>query len=247
MVSRAWIIGGTSGIGKACADLLRKDMVTTSTGKDEFDVRQSEHFWRHQITDLQYPTHVVYSAGINYLNWLGEMGSNDSHQDVIDVNLMGFIRLMNAMVWAGKLTHSADPPGMNKFHRGNYPFGVKPSIVVISSDAAERPLRTSIGYCASKAGLNMAVKVAARELGPHGWRINAVSPGMTSPTGMSDYVDERVPEVRGWTPAEADRYERSQEVVPGRIDPTEVAQVVYDVLMGPPHLNGSIVTINGGR
>ncbi len=240
-MSRAWVIGGTSGIGKACAELLKKDYVVAATGYQEFDVQSSIGDWRDILHELQFPTHIVYAAGINHLDYIGSM-NNLVHQEVIKTNLFGFINLMEALVDAGKRTG----PWRS---RGNYPdpLQTKPSVVAISSDAAERPLRTSIGYCASKAGLNMAVKVAARELGPFGWRINAVSPGMTAGTGMTDYIDERVPQVRGWTHEEAEAYECSQEVVPGRIEVREVAQVVKSTLEGPAHLNGSIITINGGR
>jgi len=235
---KGWVIGGSSGIGKACAKRLGEYMVTVSTDLGQpwdWDVRNPLE--PNFIRDLGFPTHIVYSAGINRLSWIGD-GYPDAHMDVIDTNLVGFIRLMDCLVEVGS-SYWKD--------LGSYPFEVRPSIVAISSDAAERPLRTSIGYCASKAGLNMAVKVAARELGPYGWRINAVSPGMTEPTGMQEYIDQRVPEVRGWSPEQAMEYERSQEVVPGRINPEEVAEVVYQTLLGPKHLNGSIITINGGR
>lgn len=237
---RAWVIGGTSGIGKSCAELLEKDMPVTATGVEEFNVRSVVGAWRLWVRDTGFPTHIVYSAGTNHLGWLGD---NESwmHEAVVNVNLVGFMRLLDALVSAARDYGAGGHPF------GHYPFGVKPSIVAISSDAAERPLRTSIGYCASKAGLNMAVRVAARELGPHGWRINAVSPGMTAPTGMSEYIDKRVPEIRGWTEEHALDYERSQEVTPGRIRPEDVARVVYSTIMGPQHLNGSIITVNGGR
>ncbi|ABD58664.1 FabG-like 3-oxoacyl-(acyl-carrier-protein) reductase [Mycobacterium phage PLot] len=241
-MSRAWVIGGTSGIGKACAERLGEYMVTASTGLEEWDVRERGGAGRQLIRELGYPTHIVYAAGVNHLDWIGD--GTYGHEDVINVNLMGFLRLLDNLVLEGGMGRLREG---HDSYRGEYPFGAKPNIVAISSDAAERPLRTSIGYCASKAGLNMAVRVAARELGPHGWRINAVSPGMTAPTGMSDYIDKRVPEVRGWTQIEAAQYEAQQEVVPGRIDPREVAEVVFDVLTGPNHLNGSIITINGGR
>lgn len=238
-MNKAWVIGGTSGIGKACVERLRDHAVVVSTGHEEFDVRSSQNQWRWMIRDLQYPTHIVYSAGVNHLDWLGD-GATPKHMEVVDINLIGFISLVDAMVEVGW-------DGGDHKHRGYYPGGVMPRIVAISSDAAERPLRTSIGYCASKAGLNMAVRVAARELGRHGWRINAVAPGMTAPTGMSEYIDKRVPEIRGWSSLQAMDYEESQEVVPGRITPAEVAEVVYSTITGPDHLNGSIITINGGR
>lgn len=234
----AWVIGGTSGIGEACALKLREivdpnDFVHT-TGKDDFDVT-SDNFER-MLEKLGYPDKIVYSAGINHLNWLGK-GTLDEHLRVIDVNLFGFIRLVDAAASIGKTGFPI--VGDDRKY--------KPSIVAISSDAATRPLRTSISYCASKAGLDMAVRCAARELGPHGWRINAVAPGMTEHTKMTEYIDNRVPEVRGWSPRKTEEYEVSQEVVPGRVDKWEVAEAVKFLLDAGPHVNGVILPVNGGR
>lgn len=50
------------------------------------------------------------------------------------------------------------------------------SIVTVASAAALAPLVDHYAYCASKAGLVMATKVLARELGPHGIRANSVCP-----------------------------------------------------------------------
>lgn len=54
--------------------------------------------------------------------------------------------------------------------------GTGGSIVTIASAAALAPLPDHYAYCASKAGLLMATKVLARELGPYGIRANSVCP-----------------------------------------------------------------------
>jgi NAD(P)-dependent dehydrogenase (short-subunit alcohol dehydrogenase family) len=54
--------------------------------------------------------------------------------------------------------------------------GVGGSIITVASAAALAPLPDHYAYCASKAGLVMATKVLARELGPHGIRANSVCP-----------------------------------------------------------------------
>lgn len=120
-------------------------------------------------------------------------------------------------------------------------------MVVIGSDAAERPLRTSIAYCASKAGLHMAARVAAREKADDGWRVNVVAPGMTADTAMTLYIDTVVPGLRGWTDEEAMAYERQQGVVKRRASTLEIAEVVISTLEGPNYLNGTVITVNGGR
>lgn len=177
---------------------------------------------------------LVYCAGINDLQWLGQMGESEMEKaaDIFAVNTLGFLNVVNSVRKA--IT--------------NHPSDLAPfSIVAVSSDAATRPLRTSAAYCASKAALDAIVRVSARELGPSNFRVNAVSPGMVDGTGMTEQMDEMIPRIRGWSPEEAIKYEKTQEVVPGRVTTEEVAELVSSVLLGPRHLNGAIVPINGGR
>lgn len=221
------VIGGTSGIGEETANMIKglHDWDVFTPEKDELDVRSIGSVVAYLANHGSFD-YVVYAAGVNYLEWLGK-GYMPAHEDLIDVNLTGFIRFMDLIV--------------------AYQEDRTASVVVVGSDSAERPLRTSISYCASKAGLHQAARVAARELGPKGWRVNVVAPGMTDETGMQEYVDARVQEVRGWDEEFMRQYETSQEVVPGRISKAEVAEAIYFTLIGPAHLNGSIITINGGR
>jgi NAD(P)-dependent dehydrogenase (short-subunit alcohol dehydrogenase family) len=54
--------------------------------------------------------------------------------------------------------------------------GTGGAIITVASAAALAPLPDHYAYCASKAGLIMATKVLARELGAHGIRANSVCP-----------------------------------------------------------------------
>lgn len=220
------LIGGSTGIGAAFRDYVTNNelenwLAPTQQELDVTDPEQMDEFF----SKYRQFTQVVITAGVNYLEWLGKSDFEEITK-VLNTNLKGFIYAVDLL---------------KKYNE----YAV--DIVVVGSDAAERPLRTSIAYCASKAGLHMAARVAARELGPQGWRINVVAPGMTDRTGMQKYVDQRVQDVRGWTYAGMREYENSQAVVPGRLSPEQVAEVIYSTLNGPKHLNGSIVTINGGR
>ena len=58
------------------------------------------------------------------------------------------------------------------------------SIVNISSVASKSATKGSLAYSVSKAGLDMATKMFALELGPHKIRVNSVNPGLI-PTGLS--------------------------------------------------------------
>lgn len=227
----AWVIGGTSGIGEAVAQTLyANDREVFSTGEKEADVRdwdtlgdQMEHILELNGGRLD---EVIYSAGVNELQWLGKMGQAHDFLRLLDVNVAGFVRTMDLLANAG----------LSNLR-----------IAAIGSDAAERPLRTSALYCASKAALHMAARVTAREKADVGWRVNVVAPGMTADTKMTEYIDARVPGLRGWTSEEAMAYEQQQGVVKRRADRYEIANVVLDVLEGPDYLNGSVITVNGGR
>jgi NAD(P)-dependent dehydrogenase (short-subunit alcohol dehydrogenase family) len=108
-------------------------------------------------------------------------------------------------------------------------------------------MRTSAIYCASKAALEMAVRVASRELAPLGWRVNAVAPGKVADTPMTSYVDQRVMEIRGWTEEQASEYERQSSPLGRMVTKEEVADVILNVLNGPQAQTGEIIAVNGGR
>lgn len=175
------------------------------------------------------PTHVVYSVGINRLWWIGSEYSPHDYSRVMDVNAIGFMRLLEMLVWRWPKTEYAM------------------SVLAVSSDAGERPMRTSMMYCASKAALNMAVRVASRELAPHGWSVNAIAPGKVAGTAMTRWVDAEVLRLRGWSAEYAETYERNSSDIGRPVTTEEVALVATDILFSPPALTGQIIKVNGGR
>lgn len=223
------VIGGHSGIGKGIAELLRNMGVTTFVPSSmDLDVVDDQNEIETAIDDEKI-THLVYSAGINELCWIKDVenpheGNHANFLSLLDVNVVGFARVLSVLTRQHPLR----------------------SAVAISSDAASRPMRGSLMYCASKAALDMAVRCAARELAPT-VRVNAISPGMTDGTLMQEYIDKTVPEFRGWTSVKARMYENSQNPMGRRATVEEIAHVTVDVLFGPEYLTGSIVTVNGGR
>lgn len=222
------IVGGTSGIGKATAGYLAgmfPEMKQYVPAREELDItaRSSIALTVREHGPFDY---IVYSAGTNELAWVGTRHIAFRMEDHFSVNCSGLVSLVSEHI----RTWEEAPL----------------SVVAVSSDAGRIPMRGSVAYCVSKAALNMAVRVMARELAPvH--RINAVAPGMVDGTPMTEYIERTVPEFRGWTPEHALTYERASTPTGRRASLTEVASTIAWVLTGPHQMTGAIIDITGGR
>ena len=168
---------------------------------------------------------IVYSAGVSQLKWIRDLNWRDLDK-VLDINVAGAILVASA-------------------HTKLFPEHSGVRYVVIVSDAAHTPMRGSISYCVSKAAAEMAVRVMARELAP-AWTVVGVSPGVVEGTAMTEGLAKEIPGFRGWTEDQAKAYEGTPPIG-RRVNKREVAETVLFALTGPQALNGSILTINGGK
>jgi len=64
---------------------------------------------------------------------------------------------------------------------------------------------------------------------------------------MTEYVDRRVLQLRGWTVEAAEAYEVASTPLGRKVTKEEVAQVIEQVLFGPAAQTGEIIAVNGGR
>jgi NAD(P)-dependent dehydrogenase (short-subunit alcohol dehydrogenase family) len=220
------VIGGNSGIGKAFARLNDYYFRSIWTPwQDELDVRVIEEC--KSYVNMRGPfSHIVYSAGINKLRWIKHFSTGNPTSEIFDTNVVGLTNIVSQ-------------------HLEFFP-DARVSLVAISSDASDRPMRGSLAYCVSKAALDMCIKCMARELAPL-WRVNGVAPGMVEGTSMTEYIDRTIPEFRGWTPEFAEAYEKASVPTGRRATLEEVAETILFVLTGPDQINGEIIKVNGGR
>lgn len=165
----ALVIGGGSGIGAALADAYRRRATSVVVWDiaGEFDIAcditdpgQIDEALAETVDRLDTPAEVTVCAGIGQAGLLLE-AEPDAWERVMDVNAKGVWLAMRA---AARLLVDARTAG---------------SIVALSSVSAHLVDRNMGLYCASKAALDMIVKVAAFEWAEAGIRVNAVAPGVT--------------------------------------------------------------------
>lgn len=237
-MSRAFVIGGCRGIGRAISVRLARDgfdIVATcrKAGQASLETAQAVEAEGRKFSALELdvvdaaacktvlapfleddavPDVVVYNAGIAKDNLFVFM-SDDEWKAVIDTNLHGFYNTVQPFVF-----------GMLAKKSG--------SIIVISSASGQAGQAGQVNYSASKAALIGAAKALAREVARKGVRVNTVAPGVIDTEMIKDLpIDQILP------------------VVPmhrtGKVE--EVAGVV-SFLAGPDssYMTGQVLAVNGG-
>ena len=108
--------------------------------------------------------------------------------------------------------------------------------IVVTSSVSSRLVDRNMGlYCASKAALDMLVRVAAFEWAPQGVRVNAVAPGVTD-TPMVP----KVPASQPWLEAVAERTPF------GRLGTADDVAEAVVALHGLSWVTGQVLDCDGG-
>jgi NAD(P)-dependent dehydrogenase (short-subunit alcohol dehydrogenase family) len=180
---RALITGATKGIG---ADIARTFAAAGATlvlsGRDEAELAAAHTALADEFgteidtaaVDLAQPDGParlaeLAVAAFGGLDILVNNAGISHPQPVVDTDPDLFDATMAVNLRAPALLAAA--VGRAMVHQGT-----GGSIITVASAAALAPLPDHYAYCASKAGLVMATKVLARELGKHGIRANSVCP-----------------------------------------------------------------------
>jgi NAD(P)-dependent dehydrogenase (short-subunit alcohol dehydrogenase family) len=233
-VASAVVVGGGSGIGRASAELLATrgwrvvvldlhapdtdpagvEAVLEVDARDSAAVSEALARAEAQVGAL---TGAVHAAGTARVTPLLEIEPKE-WELVIGVNLTGAWNVLRAIT-----TRFAAQGGG--------------SFVAVSSVDAERPVAGLAHYCASKAGLESLVRVAALELGASGVRVNAVAPGVVATPLMKPMLDR--------SPVREDFLEH---IPLGRIaDPIEIASAVAFLLSEDSrYITGHTLVADGG-
>jgi len=240
----AIVTGGASGLGEACAralvargaavTLLDLDLARGAATAEEIGARFVE-------TDVTSDTSVaaalrsaadahgtariaISCAGIApAAKTAGSKGAHpmDMFQSVIDVNLVGTMRVMSLAAQAMRAEDPLDADGCR---------GV---IVNTASVAAFEGQMGQAAYAASKGGVAALTIPAARDLHRDGIRVNAIAPGIFA-----------TPMLRG-LPQDVQDSLAGQVPFPSRLgDPAEFASTAC-FLIETGYMNGEVVRLDG--
>ena len=233
---RALVTGGTSGIGRAAAEALARE------GAHVLVAGRSEDRGAEVVEAIE-------AAGGEAEFVHSDLASAEDVRALAarasDVDIL----VNNAGVFPAGPTHELPESAFDETFAVNVkaPFyltaAIAPrmaargngAIINVTTMVAEFGMAGLSAYGASKAATALLTKAWAAEYGPHGVRVNAVSPGPTSTPG---------------TEAMGDGFDAIVSTIPlGRAaQPDEIAETILFLASDrASYLNGAIVPVDGGR
>jgi len=232
----AFVTGASSGIGKACG------MRFAEEGASVFAVARREDrldgvFDDYAIADVRVEEEVR-SAIDNCIDRFGRIDYLINAAGVIGT---GGVLDTTPDEWERLFATNVDSVYYVIRHAAPHMIKTGGAIVNVSSVTSLRPYGNLLGYCASKAAVDMATRCIALELAPHGVRVNAVNPGV---------VVTELHTVSGAVPDYDAFLERSKQTHPlGRVgQPEEVAALCAFLCSDEAGwITGGIHSIDGGR
>lgn len=174
------------------------------------------------------PRFVVCTAGVN-MPQPDVQDPNDWYRWHFEANVIGPMRLLRAFQEA-----SWGPDYLPQSGYLHY--------TAVSSNSAHLPRSSSAAYCASKAALSMALRVAAREgVGgdKDGILVYGYEPGLLAGTPMTKKTEE------SW-PATGLHRMRGFDLEKG-IPPNELAALIVDNFRRGPAINGTLIQYDEGE
>ena len=219
-MSKILVTGGAQGLGacishtliEAGHDVIVYDLIG---GHDVLKPEMSSRLLREAGKPFDI---LINNAALNGINWLEDV-PEEQFDAIMSVNVKGIFKMSQYLL--SQLTQT------------------KGTILNITSNAAHNPMRCSLAYNCSKAASEMATKQLARELTiKNGITVFGVAPNKLADTEMSRGVggiDDQVMATRGWTAAEAMKYQLDGLITKKETNPKMVAEFIAFLLQDKEH------------
>lgn len=170
------VTGAGKGIGRACARIMASRGATViamaRTGSDltSLHAECGAKGIEVDLSDTKAARAAMEQAGT--ADFLINCAGTNVLESVLDMTEAGYEAIMGINLRAALIC-------AQEFARARVKAGGGGAIVNVTSIAGHRGFQDHMVYAASKAGLEGATRVMAKELGPHGIRVNAVAPTVT--------------------------------------------------------------------
>jgi len=231
---RAIITGAGKGIGRATTIELAKrgaDVIAMARTQADLDSLAAETGCatiQVDLADTAAARAAMRQAGP--CDFLINCAGTNVLESVLDMTEAGYEAVMGINLRAALIC-------AQEFARARVKAGGGGAILNVTSIAGHRGFAEHMCYAASKAGLEGATRVMAKELGPHGIRVNAVAPTVT----MTELAAE------AWSdPAKADPMMVRHPI--GRF--AEVSDVATAIVMllgnDATMVTGAVLPVDGG-
>jgi NAD(P)-dependent dehydrogenase (short-subunit alcohol dehydrogenase family) len=218
-MSRILITGSDSGLGAALVEELANDghsIIPFDLGEG-YDVRDPKPEQIPRTLDV-----LINNAGVNDIGPL-EGFTEDRWDRVMDTNAKGIYMMTQACMPALEASNG--------------------TVVNIVSNASHMPMTHSLSYNASKGAAHIMTRQLAREFKGR-VTVFGISPNKLAGTKMSKYIDDIVPEMRGWSPQQAKDYQLNNLLAGAETPPAMVADFLRFLLQDKEHhryLSGCII------
>lgn len=235
------ITGASRGIGAACARAFAKagyDVAVNYCRSEEKALALTEELRSLGVGALCVQADVADSAQVNMMfeTVTEQLGAVDVLVNNAGVSYVGLLTDMTDDEWNRLIATDLNAvfycsraalPAMIRAHSG--------VIVNIASMWGEVGASCEAAYSAAKAGVIGLTKALAKEVGPSGVRVNAVSPGVVMTDMMNSFSDEDVKALKEETPL-------------GSLGtPEDIADtILYLASDKARFITGQVVSVNGG-
>ncbi len=198
-----------------CAELSELGVRTLCVHADVSDSAQVGVMFDTVRRELGDPEVLVNNAGISMFGLLTDL-SDEAWHDMLSTNLSSVFYCCRAAL-----------PAMLRAHKG--------VIVNIASMWGETGASCEAAYSAAKAGVIGLTKALAKEVGPSGVRVNAVSPGVVMTDMMAGFSERDIAALTEETPLMATG------------SPEDIAAaVLFLASERAKFITGQVLSVNGG-